>query len=182
MATMSPEESEGQYRGALPWAIGMQDIATGFDHKHSCMRTLLWPWFRSRKNLPEVLATSVFRWGNINVNLWNRRLNPSVMILRLVLQSQGYFYVSELCILCKAHCTSQVAQIMSARADPGMQLHLQILDKLRQEMGTQSLWSSAQAEFKPLRKTGELTASPRAKQTHRMWLRGCWIPLLRIQC
>lgn len=154
MATMSPAEPEGQYREALPWAIGMQDIATGFDHKHSCMRTLLWPRFRSRKNLPEVLATSFFQWGNINVNLWNRRLNPSVMILRLVLQSQGYFYISELCILCKAHRASQVAQIMSARPDPGMQLHLQILDRLRQEMGTQSLWSSAQANLNHWGKPG----------------------------
>lgn len=49
-------------------------------------------------------------------------------------------------------------------------------------MGTWSLWVSVQAEFKPLRKTRELTASQRAKQTQRRRLRDNCIPLLGVQC
>lgn len=84
------------------------------------------------------------------------------MILRLVLHSQGYFYLSELCILCKDPSSCQVAQIMSARPDTGMQ---EIQGTLRQEMGTQSLCTSVQAECEPPRETGELTASQRTRQT-----------------
>lgn len=99
------------------------------------------------------------------------------MILRQVLQSPGCFHLSELCILCYAHPTSWVARITSARPDTGIQLCFQILDRLRQDIGTQSFWN-----LDLWGKTGELPASQRAKQTQRRTLGASWIPLLRAQC
>lgn len=182
MATMSPAEPEGQYRGALPWAIGVQDIATGFwpqallyadaaaasvQEQKKPSRSAGYYSFSMRQHKCESLKQKIECKCNDS--------EISAPISRLFLRLWALYFV-------QSPSRQLMAQIMSARPDPGMQLHLQILDRLRQEMDAQSRWASAQAEFKPLRKTGELTASPRAKQTHRMWLRGCWIPLSRIQC
>lgn len=131
---MSPDEPEGQHRGAWHWTAWMQDIDFGFGCKHSCMRMLENAAVISDHEQKEPSRSTCYcffsmrqpKWESLKQKTESKSIDSQISALdsRLFLPLWALYFVQS--PSCQLGGSDRVWQ-----TDTRMQLPFQVTDRLR---------------------------------------------------